>query len=109
MVLAIVMRPLIDKLYERHFAINAFTLSLHLEKFWFNFANLLSIVKPRIVNSVSQERSRSGHRMLSSVMSISVPNGITDVFSRLQCRPLIVAKSLRYLTAFLRFSGVLSM
>ena len=54
MVLAMVIRPFIDKLYDRHLEIKAFTLSLHFEKFWFSFASLLSIVNPRIVNSVSQ-------------------------------------------------------
>ena len=53
-----VIRPFIDKLYDRHLDIRAFTLSLHFEKFWFSFASLLSIVNPKIVNSVSQVSSR---------------------------------------------------
>ena len=66
------------------------------------------MLNPRMVNSVSHFRLRSGQRILSSVMSISVPIGMTEVFSRLHCRPLIEANSLRYLTAFLRLVGVLS-
>ena len=69
--LAIVIRPLIDRLYDRHFVIRALTLSLQVAKFVFNLASLLSIVNPRIVNSGFHVSSRSGHKMFSSVMSIS--------------------------------------
>jgi hypothetical protein len=41
------------------------------------------MTKPKIVNSDSQLRLRSGHSLFSSVMSISHPRGMTEVFSRL--------------------------
>ena len=96
-VLAIAILPFMDGLYNLHFAIRALTL---------RFASLLSISKPSMVNSNSHFRPRSGHKMLSSVMSISVPMGMTDVLSRLHCNPLISAKSFMYCTDFLRFFGV---
>ena len=51
--LDIVTRPFTDKLYDRHFVIRALTFSLHFAKLLLSFANLLSITKPNMVNSVS--------------------------------------------------------
>ena len=70
--LDIVTRPFTDKLFDRRLVIRALTSSLHFAKLLLIFANLLSNTKPNIVNSVSHVSSRSGQRMLSSVMSSNV-------------------------------------
>ena len=69
--LAIVIRPLIDRLYDRHFVIRALTLSLQVAKFVFNLANWQFVYM-----SVTRSTARQTKKLKQKLVKVFEDEGL---------------------------------